>query len=289
MKIVINIFLFCLATSSILGQEACWYYLGQKKCFEMSVTKLLVKSEKLDNDGIKIAIENMHVGDLKEILEIDDFFYIEMLQTSKVDVLELQRKLSAIEDVVYASRVLWDERGVEGTSYSNEVRVRLKSKEDYFVLQKIAEEYQIKSISINDLDELKYNLILPHNPQKDAMDVALELHETGLFEYASPNLIFLWPLDIPNSVPYIKHEKNRIYPNPARDMLSIEISRAQINSIASYVILLFNSQGNLLRREQAKENIVHFDISALPNGIYFLHISDGTSATSETHKIIVKH
>jgi hypothetical protein len=80
-----------------------------------------------------------------------------------------------------------------------------------------------------------------------------------------------------------------IYPNPAYDMLSIEIACTQNNSTASYEILLFNSQGNLLRRAQAKENIVQFDVSALPGGIYFLHISNGISAISETHKVIVKH
>ena len=289
MKKVINIFLFCFVASYFLGQEACWYYLDQKMCLEVSATKLLVKSKKPEKDDIKDAIENMHVGNLKEIVDMDGLFYIEMQQTSKEDILELQRQLNIIEDIIYASRVFWDERGIEGTSYANEIKVRLKSKEDFPVLQKNAENYQIKDITIYEFDELQYFLTLPHNPQQDAMDVALELHETGLFEYAVPELITLWPLDIPNAVPYIKHEKSRIYPNPAYDMLSIEIARTQNNSTVYYEILLFNSQGNLLRRAHAKENIVQFDVSVLPNGIYFLHISDGISATSETYKVIVKH
>ncbi|MDR2233397.1 MAG: T9SS type A sorting domain-containing protein [Tannerella sp.] len=61
------------------------------------------------------------------------------------------------------------------------------------------------------------------------------------------------------------------------------------NFTDSYEILLFDRQGNMLRRTKINENPVQYDCSTLPNGIYFLHIYTGDSATSETHKVIVKH
>jgi hypothetical protein len=38
-----------------------------------------------------------------------------------------------------------------------------------------------------------YILALPHNPEKDAMQTAVELYETGLFLSAEPNYIHIRP------------------------------------------------------------------------------------------------
>jgi subtilisin family serine protease len=171
-----------------------YYYFEKKMYLKVSETKLLVVSEKLDATGIKSVIENTHVDKIKEIIDMGGMFYIEMQHKSIENIQKLLFQLNANEDVVYASLVLWDDRNIEGASYTNEVRVCLKSKEDFPVLQKFAENYQIKEIIANEFDEFRYILILPHNPQKDAMDVAFELHETELFEYAIPNLICFWPL-----------------------------------------------------------------------------------------------
>jgi hypothetical protein len=156
---------------------------------EVSETKLLVVSDKLDEAGVKRAIDNAHVDKVKKIIDMHNMFYIEMQHKSIENIQKLLRILNANEDVIYASPVLRDGRGVEGGSYTNEVRVRLKSKEDYPVLQKNAENYLIKEITANEFNDVGYILTLPHNPRKDAMDVALELRETGLFEDAIPNLI----------------------------------------------------------------------------------------------------
>ena len=298
MKKTMFVWLFCIVSVYILGQDVCWYFEGQKGCRKVSDTKLYVRFEKLDETGIKSLIENMHVGNLKEIYYcgLYDDYYIIMQHTSQEDIWGLVRKLNENKDVVYASPVFWDDRGLEGASYTNEIIVSLKSKEDYPVLLKCAEDYQINDVKYIDL-LYAYILTLPHNPQKDAMEIALELYETGLFEYAEPNFITFWPIenwpfDTPDAIPQIKYESNLIYPNPVSDMLFIDLDRVVLTSnnvVASYNIMLYNSQGNMLHQAKATNGIVRFDVSTFPAGIYFLHIHNGISATSETFKIFVKH
>ena len=306
MNKILILWWFCLVVVYAFGQDCSrwyYYYSERKICLEVSETKLFVESEKFDVNDIKNAIEKTNIGNIKEIIDwsMYNMFYIAMQHTSKEDMMELQQQLNAIGDVIYASHVFWDSRGVEGASYTNGISVRLKSKEDYLVLQKCAEDYQIKDIEIGEYDELSCYLILPHNPPKNAMDVANELHETGLFMYAVPNIITFWPIDpIPdwiidppsNALSYIIDKSSLVYPNPVSEILFIDLDnivRAQNNTVASYTILLYNSQGNMLHQARAKGGIIQFNISNLANGIYFLHISDGISATSETFKIIVKH
>ena len=290
------VWLFCIVSVYIFGQDVCWYFGGQS-CLKISDTKLLVFSEKLDVIGIKSEIENTHIGNLKDIFDGIEFYYVEMQHTSKEDILELVRQLNAIEDIIYASLVFWDERGVEGTSYTNKILVTLKSIDDFPILQKSAGEYQIEDVEIIDYEHSWCILTLPHNPQADMLDIVNELNKTGLFEAVSPYIITLWPIenwpfDIPNAIPQIKYESNLIYPNPVNDMLSIDLDRVVLTSnnvVASYNIMLYNSQGNILHQAKAKNGIIRFDVSTFPEGIYFLHIHSGISATAISFKIFVKH
>jgi subtilisin family serine protease len=135
---------------------------------------------------------NPVVGKLENTYDLGDgLFLIEMKNTGKENTLELQRQFSSREDVIYTSPVFG---GVPGSGYTNEVIVMLKSKDDYPVLQKYAGVYRIKDIRTRKyLSPGTYILTLPHNPEKDAMQTALELHETGLFVYAEPNITHIFP------------------------------------------------------------------------------------------------
>ena len=93
-----------------------------------------------------------------------------------------------------------------------------------------------------------------------------------------------------------------IYPNPANDVLSIEIDEtlaaqmrsaqlgAQSAKVApTYNIRLYNIMGNLVRNVKTKDAKVELDVSKLPNGFYFLHVYDGIIPTPEIHKVIITH
>jgi len=81
------------------------------------------------------------------------------------------------------------------------------------------------------------------------------------------------------------------YPNPASDVLSIETgaSAKSQNSNLLFDVRLYDGQGNLLQQKSNKGGTLQFNVSGLPNGIYFIHIYDGVSSTPEMHQIIVEH
>jgi subtilisin family serine protease len=165
------------------------YVSGKKVSYKISTTKMMVKLEKTNATSMKNALTNTVAGSVRKVIPLSDGkFYVEMENTKKENLQELVRQWHSKEDVIYVSPVLLDEYGEEVGVYTNQVVVQLKSKGDYPVLQKCAEAYQIKEIKPDEFDEIKYMLTLPSNTRKNASDIANELHETGFFEYAIPDL-----------------------------------------------------------------------------------------------------
>jgi hypothetical protein len=269
------------------------YSRGQKTCYEVSATRILVKSTTLDIPGIEKALQNPVAGSLKDVYNMGDrLFLVEMQHTNKEDMRELQRQFDSREDVIFTSPVF----GMyPGAGYTNEVIVRLKSNDDYPVLEEYAEAYHIKDIRTEEYLPA-YILTLPHNPEKDAMQTAIELCETGLFEYAEPNVLLLcafeWCPFGPeggNMNTVIEEQAIVFYSNPVRDILYVDLERIQHKISGSYDIRLYNSLGNMCRQTKATGGTVELSVSNLPAGIYFLMIYDGSAPKSEVHKIIVKH
>ena len=48
-------------------------------------------------------------------------------------------------------------------------------------------------------------------------------------------------------------------------------------------------QGNLLRQAATKGGAVQFNVSNLPDGIYYLHVYDGVSEKPEMQQIVIEH
>jgi len=72
-----------------------------------------------------------------------------------------------------------------------------------------------------------------------------------------------------------------IYPSPTQDVLNISFSKDGI-----YEIALYDIAGKLLRQKQADGAIVIFEMGDLSNGVYFVHMSDGSH--SKVTKIVKK-
>jgi len=85
------------------------------------------------------------------------------------------------------------------------------------------------------------------------------------------------------------------YPNPVSDILHVIIGQQTIanaktlNPNPTFDVRLYNAQGNLLRNTTSKGENVEFNVSNLPNGIYYLHIDDGSSNRPEIQQIVVRH
>ena len=86
------------------------------------------------------------------------------------------------------------------------------------------------------------------------------------------------------------------YPNPVDDILTIDIgalagqfASGSLRQAPSYDVRLYNGQGNLLRQQIAKGGTVQFNVSNLPDGIYYLHIYNEVKSTPEIQQIMVEH
>lgn len=94
---------------------------------------------------------------------------------------------------------------------------------------------------------------------------------------------------------YVYHDYSpKISPNPVHDILTIEINtrsitNEQLQTPITFYIHLYDSHGNLLRQTTSKRGNTEFNVSALPNGIYFLHVYNGISKTPEIHQVVIEH
>jgi hypothetical protein len=262
---------------------------------------MMLKLENLDANDLTNILQNTVAGSLRKTVPlIEGKFYVEMENASKENLWELIRQLHSREDVIYASPVFSDENGDDAGYYTNKAVVQLKSKDDYSVLQKYAEAYCITEIEPDKFEELNYILTLPRNSPKNALDIANELHETGFFEYVKPDLNFFGQLgDNGNNNPYfpgqweIRKESSpfTVYPNPASDVLYIDIDRQAISSgnpACEFHVYSLNGS-KALQTATNDGNKVKINVSVLQNGIYFLHLYDISSARQEIRKILIKH
>jgi hypothetical protein len=288
MKKIIISCLFSIATVYTFGQEFCYYVFDEKICPDISTTQMLVKPETPDMNDLTDALQNTVAGSLKNIEPLSDgVFLVEMGNTSKENIIELIRQWHFREDVLSASPVFMDEYGEIAGGYTNKVVVWLKSNDDYPVLQQCAEAYHIIEIELNEFDAVKYMLTLPRNSEKNSLEIANELYETGLFANTTPEFIIFVYFDNGNSNPSLPDQEDRspftVYPNPASDLLYIE-TNGQICELHIYGI-----HGAKALQTVTNGNKAEINVSALQNGIYFLHLRDIPDGKQEIRKIIIKH
>jgi len=190
MKKSILIVLFNFLVVGIWGQNFFMYVDGKKHSYEFSTTKLLVKSNMLNATGIKNVIQLNKMVPVDSIITLDEgLFMVNIKNENKETVLELVNRWNIREDVTFSSEVLIDEIGNEIGGVTNQVLVRLKSKADYSVLLQSLIPYDVKDVKPCNFDERTYLVTVNKNLGKSPMQIANELFETDLFDYAEPNLI----------------------------------------------------------------------------------------------------
>ena len=205
MKRVIISLLFCLVTIYLYGQDFYMYVDGQKRTFEVSATKMIVKTETLDVESIKNAMQHTVTGNVKDVYNLNNrLFMVDVQNSGKERLIELQEQWNIREDVIYSSPVFIDETGKEMAGLTNQILIRLKNVADYSLLSKSVSSYQIKDIKLSEFDDRSYLLTLENGTVKNAMQAANELFETGLYEYSEPNLIHFIELTTVDT--YFQHQ-----------------------------------------------------------------------------------
>jgi len=169
------------------------YYKGEKQYFEVSPNKVLVQfAENTDTSVVKnITTRNtsMQVSDIKKA-GYKDFSVVSFFGTDTANTQELIRQWKNKDSILYSGPVFVNQEGEDVAALTNQVIVRLKQISDYAVLQKSLESYNINNIRQVEFDSNVYLFNVNYVSEKDAMQISNELHETGLFDYVQPDLLF---------------------------------------------------------------------------------------------------
>lgn len=91
----------------------------------------------------------------------------------------------------------------------------------------------------------------------------------------------------------------QVYPSPASDVVIINFDSksseedsftfAKTDQGKLYKVYLYSDKGNIVRQTTSDGSQIQFTVSNLPNGMYYLHIDNGSGETPEIQKVIVKH
>lgn len=144
-----------------------------------------------------------------------------------------------------------------------------------FKLKKSGESLYLSNVDLTAIDSMSYSEL------KTNEAYARVPNGTGDFEKQAST--FGKNNEITSSSEEIKLSKAKVYPNPTRDRITIEMTERR-----PYYIQLFSTYGRQLQvwdNDEAAESLT-IDISRLPEGSYFLHITDKESRQVQTHKII---
>ena len=85
-----------------------------------------------------------------------------------------------------------------------------------------------------------------------------------------------WRIASPNAN-QIKENKIKVFPNPVKDMLYIEVQSEMDDYTAS--LKIYNSMGQLVAQQQLSQKMEFIDLNSLKTGIYFysIHYRNGYS------------
>ena len=86
-------------------------------------------------------------------------------------------------------------------------------------------------------------------------------------------------------MPVIPPEAIVIYPNPASEMLTVDLSDVRINT--GLDITLVNATGNsFVNKKDYRDRTMQIDVSELSEGVYFLRFTNGSSVVVK--KVMVR-
>lgn len=154
MKKIIYILLLNFWVISANGQDFYMYVNGQKHYYELSTTKIIVKSTLLDTVEIKKSIQVNTTDKIRKIHKLTkELSMIDLSSVDKETTLELLKKYNSNDDIIYASSVLLDKTGNNVGGITNQIFVRLKSINDYHLLKKNIKKYSINAIELCDFDD----------------------------------------------------------------------------------------------------------------------------------------
>jgi len=165
----------------------------EKQYFEISSNKVIVNvGKKMTENDVENSFRKntlLQMCDISASGNREFQFLVCFNNTDRNAMKQLVNQWKSNDTILFVGHVIIDETGRKTAALTNQISVRLKDNKDFPILQKALVSYDISKVEQDEFDNRTYLLIVNYSSEKSALQIANELHETGLFEYASPNLL----------------------------------------------------------------------------------------------------
>ena len=196
LKIMTALLIFAGSFSSCAKRSDCYseiyyMYIGENRhVYEVSANKILFQffDSNIDSAKVKNSLQNMGIK-TRKVKVIDEYIIFELENVSKEKVICLVEQWKVLEKDIYTSPILYGKDGTEFSFVPNQMLIRIKHENDTSFLSQKLQLYNIKEIRLLDFDDKTYLITISNANQKNSMQIANELYESGLFDYAEPNII----------------------------------------------------------------------------------------------------
>lgn len=155
-------------------------------------------------------------------------------------------KISQDYDIPYITTNYRLDGSDEDFCVSNVFHVKLKSEDDFSILQNMAEQYDVTIVGNNEFSPLWYSLICFSTKNGNAIQLANLFYESGAFSASEPDLMNELIYGNPTSISPIVSDEKISLRNNNNFSLNVEANLSTSYSIVS--INVYNVQGTQVKR-----------------------------------------
>ena len=274
MKKVLLSLLFLTSISLLSAQDTYYWYENTKIPMKViGKTYYISYEENAEIDNFLFSESNKDKVIGNGVLQLLDVNYIsEPLSPIHWAVVTIELKENIVKsfEIPYITPDYEVEEGKSTMKVGNLLYVKLKQKEDYPLLEQYAEAHKTTIVGEDGSIKNLFVLLCTDISKGSSVDVANYLYESGLFEYAEPDLFTFTPMII-DPIPsyYIReYSTSKIFfsPNPVKDKVTLTLPNAENE------IKIFNLQGKLLLQQSVGQS-AEVNVSMLPKGTYVLMVN----------------
>ena len=168
------------------------YLYGERYYMRISPNQVVVRFGEgvAENDIISFMRENasLRVSDIRTISG-GEFKLIYFHGNNRNAIIQLANGLKPNDTVLFVGYVIVNEWGRRTSALTNQVNVKLKNDSDFPILMEAIAPFDIKKVRQSEFDSRFYLLTTNCLSGESTLQIANELHRTGLFEWATPDLI----------------------------------------------------------------------------------------------------
>ena len=190
-----NLIIFCLACISLTNsyaQDNFWYFRDGRHYFNVSSNKFVVKiDENIEESAIKSSFQqnaSLKISDISA-MNGNEFKLMRFYDNSRSSISRLANQLMNDDAVLFVGYVIVDENGRKTAAFTNQINVMLKNDDDFPILLEAIASFDINKVRQLEFNSRRYLLTVSYYSEKTALQIANELHRTGLFQFSEPDLI----------------------------------------------------------------------------------------------------